>query len=435
MKRKIYNELLKWKKDGTKPLMVLGARQVGKTYVIDKFCQNEFKNYIHLNLLENTEIIDLYNSNLNSEEKFRRLKILVNFDIEQENTILLIDEIQECESLIAELKFFCENYSHIKIICAGSLLGVKLKRFSKSFPVGKVTMINMYPLNFEEFLMAFNENMLIDEIKNCYENNQAIANPIHEKALNLFRLYLVSGGMPESINNLLEIDKDIINYNQNILKNIVEAYLNDMNKYVTNNSEKVKIEKTYKSIPSQLGNESNKFQYSKISSNAKSREYERVIDWLNASNMVLISHLVSAPLVPLKGYEEQENFKLFLNDIGILNNLLELNTKDIYLDNISLYKGIIIENYVAIELVNNGFSLYYWQSKGKARIDFIINNSDGIIPIEVKASNNTQSKSLSVYIDKFKPNYAIRISTKNFGFDENKKIKSVPIYATFCIKK
>ena len=435
MKRKIYNELLKWKKDGTKPLMVLGARQVGKTYVIDKFCQNEFKNYIHLNLLENTEIIDLYNSNLNSEEKFRRLKILVNFDIEQENTILFIDEIQECESLIAELKFFCENYSHIKIICAGSLLGVKLKRFSKSFPVGKVTMINMYPLNFEEFLMAFNENMLIDEIKNCYENNQAIANPIHEKALNLFRLYLVSGGMPESINNLLEIDKDIINYNQNILKNIVEAYLNDMNKYVTNNSEKVKIEKTYKSIPSQLGNESNKFQYSKISSNAKSREYERVIDWLNASNMVLISHLVSAPLIPLKGYEEQENFKLFLNDIGILNNLLELNTKDIYLDNISLYKGIIIENYVATELVNNGFSLYYWQSKGKARIDFIINNSDGIIPIEVKASNNTQSKSLNVYIDKFKPNYAIRISTKNFGFDENKKIKSVPIYATFCIKK
>ena len=283
--------------------------------------------------------------------------------------------------------------------------------------------------------MALNENMLIDEIKNCYEKNQAIANPIHEKALNLFRLYLVSGGMPESINNLLEINKDVINYDQDILKNIIGAYLNDMNKYVTNNSEKVKIEKTYKSIPNQLGNESNKFQYSKISSNAKSREYETAIDWLIASNMILISHLVSTPLIPLKGYEEPENFKLFLNDIGILNNLLELNTKDIYLDNISLYKGIITENYVATELVNNGFSLYYWQSNGKAEIDFVINNNDGIIPIEVKSSNNTQSKSLNVYIDKFKPKYAIRISTKNFGFDENKKIKSVPIYATFCIKK
>ncbi len=435
MKRKIYNELLKWKTDGTKPLMVLGARQVGKTYVIDKFCQNEFKNYVHLNLLENTEIIDLYNSNQNSEEKFRKFKILINFDIEQENTVLFIDEIQECESLIAELKFLCENYNNVKIICAGSLLGVKLKRFNKSFPVGKVTMINMYPLNFEEFLMALNENMLIDEIKSCYEKNQAIANPIHEKALNLFRLYLVSGGMPESINNLLKINKDVINYDQDILKNIIGAYLNDMNKYVTNNSEKVKIEKTYKSIPNQLGNESNKFQYSKISSNAKSREYETAIDWLIASNMILISHLVSTPLIPLKGYEEQENFKLFLNDIGILNNLLELNTKDIYLDNISLYKGIITENYVATELVNNGFSLYYWQSNGKAEIDFVINNNDGIIPIEVKSSNNTQSKSLNVYIDKFKPKYAIRISTKNFGFDEKKKIKSVPIYATFCIKK
>ena len=435
MKRKIYDDLLKWKKDGTKPLMVLGARGVGGSYIIDKFCQNEFKNYVHLNLLENTEIIDLYNSNQNSEEKFRKFKILINFDIEQENTVLFIDEIQECESLIAELKFLCENYNNVKIICAGSLLGVKLKRFNKSFPVGKVTMINMYPLNFEEFLMALNENMLIDEIKSCYEKNQAIANPIHEKALNLFRLYLVSGGMPESINNLLEINKDVINYDQDILKNIIGAYLNDMNKYVTNNSEKVKIEKTYKSIPNQLGNESNKFQYSKISSNAKSREYETAIDWLIASNMILISHLVSTPLIPLKGYEEQENFKLFLNDIGILNNLLELNTKDIYLDNISLYKGIITENYVATELVNNGFSLYYWQSNGKAEIDFVINNNDGIIPIEVKSSNNTQSKSLNVYIDKFKPKYAIRISTKNFGFDEKKKIKSVPIYATFCIKK
>ncbi len=435
MKRKIYNELLKWKTDGTKPLIVLGARQVGKTYVIDKFCQNEFKNYVHLNLLENTGVIELYNSNQNSEEKFRKFKILINFDIEQENTVLFIDEIQECESLIAELKFLCENFNHVKIICAGSLLGVKLKRFNKSFPVGKVTMINMYPLNFEEFLMALNENMLIDEIKNCYEKNQAIANPIHEKALNLFRLYLVSGGMPESINNLLKINKDVINYDQDILKNIIRAYLNDMNKYVTNNSEKVKIEKTYKSIPKELGNESNKFQYSKISSNAKSRDYETAIDWLIASNMILISHLVSTPLIPLKGYEKQENFKLFLNDIGILNNLLELNTKDIYLDNISLYKGIITENYVATELVNNGFSLYYWQSNGKAEIDFVINNNDGIIPIEVKSSNNTQSKSLNVYIDKFKPKYAIRISTKNFGFDENKKIKSVPIYATFCIKK
>ncbi len=435
MKRKIYDDLLSWKKDGTKPLMVLGARGVGESYIIDKFCQNEFKNYVHLNLLENTGVIELYNSNQNSEEKFRKFKILINFDIEQENTVLFIDEIQECESLIAELKFLCENYNHVKIICAGSLLEVKLKRFNKSFPVGKVTMINMYPLNFEEFLMALNENMLIDEIKSCYEKNQAIASPIHEKSLNLFRLYLVSGGMPESINNLLKINKDVINYDQDILKNIIGAYLNDMNKYVTNNSEKVKIEKTYKSIPNQLGNESNKFQYSKISSNAKSREYETAIDWLIASNMILISHLVSTPLIPLKGYEEQENFKLFLNDIGILNNLLEINTKDIYLDNISLYKGIITENYVAIELVNNGFSLYYWQSNGKAEIDFVINNNDGIIPIEVKSSSNTQSKSLNVYIDKFKPKYAIRISTKNFGFDENKKIKSVPIYATFCIKK
>ena len=184
MKRKIYQELLNWKnnQDHVKPLMVLGVRQSGKTYIIDEFCKNEYKNYIYVNLFENTNVIQLYNSDLTSLEKFNRLKLLLNFDFEQEDTILFIDEIQESERLIAELKYFCENHNQVRIICAGSLLGVKLIRSKFSFPVGKVKMLNMYPMDFEEFLIAMNQEMLVQCIKDCYENNHQMTAPIHENA-------------------------------------------------------------------------------------------------------------------------------------------------------------------------------------------------------------------------------------------------------------
>jgi len=436
MKRKIYNKLLEWKNNDNniKPLMLLGARQVGKTYIIDEFCKNEFENYIYVNLFRDTNVIDLYNSNINSDEKFMQLKVLLNFDIEKENTILFIDEIQESEKLISELKYFCEEHNNVRIICAGSLLGVKLKRSRFSFPVGKVKMLNMYPLDFEEFLEALDKKLLIEEIRKCYDNNKEMSSPIHEQALSLYRLYHITGGMPESVKNMVDVNCDVIRYDISILNNIIDSYFKDMDKYVHSNAESLKIERTYRSIPSQLANASNKFQYSKIESDAKSREYESAIDWLEASDIVMKSYLVSTPQIPLKGFIQNDTFKLFLNDIGILNNLLEIKNTDILIDNLSLYKGVITENYVAHELRKNNFSLYYWQSNGTAEVDFLLYTNDGIIPVEVKSSNAVKSKSLSVYMEKFKPKYAIRISTRNFGYDENKKIKSVPLYAVFCIK-
>lgn len=436
MKRKIYDKLLNWKNnnDNMKPLMLLGARQVGKTYIIDEFCRNEFENYIHINLFEDTKIVDLYNSNMDSSEKFIQLKVLLNFDIEKENTVLFIDEIQESEKLISELKYFCEKYNNIRIICAGSLLGVKLKRSKFSFPVGKVNMINMYPMDFEEFLMAMDEELLIEEIKKCYSSDKQMAEPVHNKALNLYRLYQITGGMPESVKNMVFVKGDIIKYDTEIINNIIKSYFKDMDKYVVNENEALKIERTYNSIPTQLANESNKFQYSKIQSGARSRDYETAIDWLEASNIVIKSYFVSLPEIPLKGFVKNDVFKIFVNDIGILNNLLEIKAVDILTDNISLYKGSIAENYVANQLIQNNFSLYYWHSEGIAEVDFLIYTNDGIIPIEVKAGDSTQSKSLNVYMEKYNPKYAIRISTRNFGFDKDKKIKSIPLYAVFCIK-
>ena len=435
MQRKIYQELLKWKNlKEFKPLMVLGVRQSGKTYIVEEFCKKEFKNYIYINLLENDNIIELYNSNLSSNEKFARLKVLLNFDIEKEDTILFIDEIQESEKLISELKYFCEKHGNIRIICAGSLLGVKLKRSKSSFPVGKVKIINMYPMDFEEFLIAMNENLLIDLITECFQKNKPISPEIHEKALNLYKIYLITGGMPESILNMVNTKGDYIKYDKSILEDILTSYFNDMNKYVVNDTEALKITRVYNSLPSQLANLSKKFQYSKVTKNAKSKDYETSLDWLKASNMVLVSKCVSTPQIPLEGFADLETFKFYLSDVGILNNLLKINMVDILTDNISLYKGIIAENYVANQLKANGFELYYWKNNNEAEVDFLLYTKDGIIPVEVKAGNSSKSKSLNNYIKMFTPKYAIRISTKEFGYNPKTKIKSIPLYATFLIK-
>lgn len=435
MKRKIYDELLRWKKNNSKPLMVLGVRQCGKTYIINEFCKNEYKNYIYVNLFEQENIVNLYNSSLNSDEKFKQLKVLVDFDLEIEDTILFIDEIQESEQLVSELKYFCEKHNNVRIICAGSLLGVKLKRTKFSFPVGKVKMINMYPLDFEEFLLAMNQELLINAIKECYEQNKQISLPLHEKALGFYRTYLITGGMPESIKNMVDTNGDYIKYDKTILKDILNSYFNDMDKYVTSLVEALKIRRVYNSLPSQLSNLSNKFQYSKIENGARSRDYETSIDWLEASNMVVQSKCVKIPEIPLEGFVLEDTFKLYLSDVGILNSILKINLDDILTDNLSLYKGIIAENYVANQLVSNGFDLYYWKNNNKAEVDFLLYTSDGIIPIEVKAGNNTQAKSLNIYNETYKPKYAIRISTKEFGYNPKTKIKSIPLYAVFLLKK
>ena len=433
MKRKIYQELVNWKNTNIqKALMVIGARQIGKTYIIKEFCQNEFPNYIYINLFEQKEIIEIFKENINTDEKFNRMCIYLDKDIDLDNTIIFFDEIQESEELISSLKYFNESDKPFKIICAGSLLGVKLKRMHSSFPVGKVKMLNMYPMDFEEFLIALNSNGLVNEIKKCYQENIPMDNVLHEKALNLYRLYLCIGGMPEAINNLIANDKNILKFDTTIIEDIYTSYLNDMNKYVTNKFEASKIEGLYKSIPSQLSNTSNKFQYGKISTNARKRNYETALSWLLSSTMVLKCPILKKPEIPPLGFIDDDHFKLYLSDIGILTNMLKIKYNDIILDKLLQYKGIITENYVATQLVANNISLMYWESNNQAEIDFILYNDDGIIPIEVKANDNVSSKRLNIYMKRFKPKYAIRISTKNFGFKNN--IKSIPLYAIFLIK-
>ena len=436
MKIKIYNDLLEWKKqDVFKPLIVLGVRQCGKTFIIDEFCKNEFKHYKRINLFDDTNVIDLYKSKKNSDQKYNDLKLILDFDFDRPDSILFIDEIQECEELISELKYFNENHSNVRIICAGSLLGVKLARLKKPFPVGKVNRLYLYPMDFEEFLLAFNQEKLIEHIRNCFNNNESMG-VVHDKAMDYYRKYLLSGGMPDSVKKMIECDSDYYNFDLTSLNDIIEDYKNDMNNHVEGAVETLKIRKIYDSLPSQLSNASKKFQYSVISSDAKSREYYLPLNWLEESNMVQICKCVKNPQKPLLGFVDNDTFKVYFSDIGIFNRIVGNDIKTVMIDDMGIYKGIITENYVANALKTSGINLLYWKGSRESEVDFLIStNSDGIIPIEVKADNHTQSKSLKVYNDLYHPKYMIRISSKDFGYNKDTKIKSVPLYAVFLIKE
>lgn len=437
MRRKIYNELVNWKnnKESKKPLLVLGARQVGKTFIIDSFCKDNFENYVYVNLLNDFKFLNLFNEKIDSEERFKKLKLLLGVDIECDNTILFVDEVQESEKFVSELKFMCENHNNVNIVCSGSLLGVKLKRDNSSFPVGKVKMLTLYPLDFEEFMLAVKEDDLIDEIKKCYKNNFPMGEALHSKCINYYRIYNITGGMPESIKNMLRVSLDIFKFDNSIIGEIIDSYFKDMDKYVINKNEIIKNERLYKSVPSQIANESSHFQFSKVKSGARIRDYDSSLNWLLASDIIYMSTLVSRPLIPLKGFEVQNTFKLFMSDIGLLNYSLGINHYDIMSDNISLFKGAIAENYVANQLVYNGVGLNFYKKDNSLEINFLLYNEDGIIPVEVKAALNVRSISLKKYIINYSPSYAIRVSPRDFGYDDVLKIKFVPLYAVFCIKE
>ena len=433
MLRNFSKELEKWKNENEKmPLMVIGARQIGKTYIIDEFCKKNYSDYIYINLMDDEGIIEIFDEKINTDEKIRKMELYLRHTI-TENTIIFFDEIQESESLISALKYFCEAEFPYKIICAGSLLGVKLKRFKKSFPVGKVIIKYMYPMTFEEFLIAIGYSQVIEEIRKCFDNNEKMSNPIHEKLLNYYRLFLATGGMPVAVNNIVENKLNILEFNNNLLQSIIDAYFADMKKYTLNYYESVKIEKIYRNIPSQLAKENKKFQFSKIEPYARKRDYASSLDWLIASKLVIPCYFVNKFETPLKGFVDEEKFKLYLSDTGILTELLEIPRNKILLNDNFQYKGVITENYVANELQANEISLYYWAKNQVAEIDFLIDTSKCVIPIEVKANENKKSKSLNYFMKENKTDLAIRISANNFGFENN--IKSVPLYAVFCITK
>ena len=434
MQRLFEKKLLEWKQSGMKkPLMVVGARQIGKTYIIEKFAKANFEQYLYFNLEKNAEVRNIFEKTIDDAKIIEELELYLGRKIDIEKTIFFFDEVQVSENFIVSLKYFNESSKPYKIICAGSLLGVKINRFKSSFPVGKIRMECMYPMNFEEFLIATGKEILKNKIEECYRTMERMPDFAHEEALTLYKQYLCVGGMPEAVKNFIENDLDILKFDSHIISDIKDMYIADMQKYVKGTLETVKIEKVYKNIPSQLAKENKNFQYSFIEETGRKRKYESAIDWLVSSKMVLINYNSKRMEIPLKVYIDEDKFKLYLSDVGILTNMSEIKFPDIMLDKVFIYKGAIAENYIAQELTSKGESLYYWTSNRNAEIDFVLySEEDGIIPIEVKGGNNVKSRSLNMYVNEYKPKYAIRFSTRNFGFENN--IKSIPLYAAFCIK-
>ena len=431
MYRKIEEDLKVWKNDFKMPLMLVGARQTGKTYILENFCKNNFDNYIYINLEKEKEVSNIFSNSLNPEEIIEQIQILKKVDFDANTTIIFLDEIQVNENAITSLKYFCESEKPYKIVCAGSLLGVKINRFHSSFPVGKVVIKYLYPLDFEEYLMAIGEQKLIDEIKKHYENNEPVLNPIHEKALDLYKKYLILGGMPTIVNNFIDSEYKIYNVNFELQDYIIATYLADMNKY-TENTEGIKNSKIYNSIPKELARENNTFKYSIVDKDARKIRYESSLDWLLASNMILKCNLTERNESPLKAFVNSDKFKIYLSDSGLLRALSNIDYSEILLDKNEMYKGVLTENYIACEFYSKFKELYYYNFD-KYEIDFLVKIDGDIIPVEVKSGRRTNSKSLNEYIKKYNPKYSIRISLKNFGFENN--IKSVPLYALFCINK
>lgn len=286
-------------------------------------------------------------------------------------------------------------------------------------------------MNFEEFLIASNEQKLIDEIKIHYENNTPLIDSVHDYALDLYKRYLILGGMPAIINDYLNNNCDITKVNFELSDQIITSYLADMSKY-TENTESIKNSKIYNAIPKELARENNTFKYSIVDKDARKIRYESSLDWLLASNMILKCNKVEKPESPLKAYINNDKFKIYLSDCGLLRTLSNINYDEILLDKNEMYKGVLTENYVACEF-NEKFKELYYYTFNKYEIDFLIKIHTEIIPVEVKAGKRNNSKSLNEYIKKYNPKYSIKISSKNFGLENN--IKLVPLYAVFCIKQ
>jgi len=431
MKRKVTENLLHWKgKSGRMPLLVYGARQVGKTHIIREFGETHYKNAAYFNLETNQTVASYFSDNIEPERILRFLETESRERIIPDDTLVIFDEIQSCPRALTSLKYFNEQTPQYHIIGAGSLLGVAINRENYSFPVGNVDSVTMFPLDFEEYLWALGEEMLCEEIKRAFHANEALPGALHEKALDIYRQYLITGGMPRAVLEFVET-KSLLTV-PDVQNKIINDYIADMAKYATN-TQSVKIRAAYHSIPVQLAKENKKFQYKLAQRGGTATIFGEAIEWLDFAGVVLKCERVEHGFMPISVYRDLASFKLYMSDVGLLTMKSGISQATILaageIENTFL--GSVTENYVAQALRSNRHGLYYWTSEGTAKLDFVLQIGGDIMAVEVKTGTRTKSKSLNMFVTKYKPAYSIRISARNFGFENN--IKSVPLYAVFCI--
>lgn len=431
MKRSLYNQLKIWKNDNRrKPLLLQGARQVGKTYLINAFGKNSYSNYIYLNFEEDVELKTLFEGSLSSENILKNISLYFGRKINAQDTLIFFDEIQDCPSALTSLKYFKEQSPEYHIISAGSLLGVSVGK-TTSFPVGMVNFMILHPMTFNEYLVAFGEDLLASEIMKM-DLNASLPNAIHDKLKDHLKMYLYLGGMPEVVQSYL--NENDIQKTRTIQTEILEAYERDFSKYSTD-QQAIKTSELWRSIPGQLSKENKKFKYRNVQKNARASTFAHSIEWLNKSGLINIVNHIKTPKIPLSGYVDYSKFKLYLHDTGLLGAMLNL-TSDIIINPTKLfseYNGAFIENFVANELVANRHKdLYYWTSKSEAEVDYILQIENEIYPMEVKSGLSRNIRSLRSYGEKFNPRLIIRTSPRNFIRD--KEFVNIPLYTVSNIK-
>ncbi len=412
MYRKIMDYLKEWKhSEHRKPLILQGARQVGKTYSILEFGRTCYENVAYFNFETNPKLNETFAENISPDYLIPILSHIAGQTIIREKTLIVFDEVQLCERALTSLKYFCEDAPEYHIIVAGSLLGVAVNRVKFSFPVGKVDMKTLYPMDMEEFMLASGEEQLVELIKKCFQTDTPMPAALHDAAMQLYRQYLVVGGMPECVMQFIQT-KDYILV-RNTQNTILASYLNDMSKY-NNLNEIKKTRLAYDNITVQLSKKNTRFQYKLIKKGGRASEFENAIEWLCLSGIVSQVYKVEQIKKPLENYRDIDAFKIYVSDLGLLCAKKELMANDILymVKELDDFKGGMTENYVNVQLSINGYHMYYWKSARGAEIDFVIQREGKLIPIEVKSADNTRAKSLKVYMDTYQPAYAIKLSAK-----------------------
>lgn len=430
MKRKIDALLSNWKaSNSAKPLVLLGARQTGKTTSVLAFAKKEFASVVHIDFYKQPRLKTAFEGNLDPASIVRNLEALLQRDINPADTLLFFDEIQECDAAITSLKYFCTDAPEYRLVAAGSLLGVHVAR-SGSFPVGYVEIENMHPMDFEEFCWAVDQERAFELVRESMTNMTPCV--LHDSLLDLYRTYLMIGGMPEVV--LAHANGKGFSRVRKIQEDIRTAYVADMAKYATS-SDSAKIAACWDSVPSQLAKESGstKFLWKDVAKGAKAERYGSAVDWLVSAGVVAKCTQVTDGVSPLKSFENPTSFKLYMTDTGLLSCAYDAVPDDLTgTDHRSArFRGGLAENYVMQQLVASSAQPYYWGSQSTHEVEFVLKLADGVIPVEVKSGSNVRSKSALYFANKYECPYIIRVSTKNFGSENN--IHSIPLYAAGLI--
>ena len=424
MERSIYSSLKKWKESPTrKPLILQGARQVGKTYILKEFGAREYSEVVYINCDDNNDMQNMF-VDYDVDRIIRSMSAISGISIKPSTTLLILDEIQEVERGLASLKYFCEKAPEYHVAVAGSLLGITLHE-GTSVPVGKVDMLYMYPMDFEEFLLAMGKEQLVELLRN---NSWAALTPLRGMLTELLRQYYFVGGMPEAVKAYVE--RGDIWEVRSIHSKIIDAYRNDMSKHAPKQQVQ-RINMVWNSIPSQLARDNKKFIYGALRKGARANDFEMAIQWLVDSGLVHKVHRISKPVVPLKFYEDMASFKLFLLDCGLLGALSETPPEQILIgDNVfEEYKGAFTENYVLQQLKSlpRTFVYYYSNDNSTLEIDFVVQHEAHVIPIEVKAEENLRAKSLRQFVTDNSGLHGVRFSMSDYR--EQDWLTNVPLWA------